>query len=220
MRDRMVYAASSAALKDGLGQSNFDAATYSISLPSEASAVEYTATSRSMSQDELLTLDEKEKLDGETQSALAMGSTRTRAIVGLPIKASEDALTQLAAVQKGSPVSTVILLLNSESEVLEVQTAGNFTFEQVQGMLPLDQPRYVLQNFAHQHEGKQTNAYVFCYYCPDDCKPKVRRHSKRFSPLFPPFPLCCFLTLSFSFCCMLLSFFSLLLLLFFFFFSS
>jgi len=51
--------------------------------------------------------------------------------------------------------------------VLEVQKAGNFTFEQVQGLLPAAEPRYVLQNFAHQHDGQQKNAFVFAYYCPD-----------------------------------------------------
>jgi len=173
VRDRMVYAASSAALKDGLGQSNFDAATYSISHPREASADEYTNVSRNMSHDELLTLDEKEKRDGEMQSALSMGSARTLAIVGLPIKASDEALAAITEVQKGSP-STLILLLNAETEVLQVQQSGNFTLEQVQGMLPPTEPRYVLHNFAHEHEGKQTSAFVFAYYCPDDIKPKLK----------------------------------------------
>jgi hypothetical protein len=178
VRDRMVYAASSAALKDGLGQSNFDAATFSISKPAEASASDYTSVSRSMSQDELLTLDEKEKRDGEMQSAMSMGSGRSLAIVGLPIKASDEALAALTDAQKGQH-STVILLLNSETEVLQVQKAGDFSFEQVQGMLPPTEPRYVLHNFAHEHEGKQTKAFVFAYYCPDDIR--VRIHTNRHS---------------------------------------
>jgi hypothetical protein len=174
----MVYAASSAALKDGLGLSNFDAATFSISKPAEASASDYTSVSRSMSQDELLTLDEKEKRDGEMQSAMSMGSGRSLAIVGLPIKASDEALAALTDAQKGQH-STVILLLNSETEVLQVQKAGDFSFEQVQGMLPPTEPRYVLHNFAHEHEGKQTKAFVFAYYCPDDIRVRTHPHNLR-----------------------------------------
>ena len=138
VRDRMVYAASAAALKDGLGQGNFEAATYSMSHPREACAADYAAVSRSMSQDELLTLDEKAALDGEMQSALAMSSTRQRAIVGLPIKASDEALEALANVQRGEP-NTVILSLNADTEVLQVQQAGNFTFEQIQSKLPVSE---------------------------------------------------------------------------------
>lgn len=173
VRDRMIYAASAAALKDGLGQSNFEAATFNVSTVAEASAAEYESVSRSMSQDDLLTLDEKTALENETQSALAMSSTKQRAIVGLPIKASDESLEALTSVLKGQP-NTVILLLNAVTEVMQVQQAGNFTFEQVQAKLPADEPRYVLQNFAHEHEGEQKNAFVFCYYCPDSIKPKLK----------------------------------------------
>lgn len=173
VRDRMIYAASAAALKDGLGSSNFEAATFNLSTVREATAAEYESVSRSLSQDDLLTLDEKEARDNETQSALAMSSTKQRAIVGLPIKASDEALDALSKVLAGQP-NTVILLLNASTEILQVQQAGNFTFEQVQAKLPADEPRYVLQNFVHEHEGKQKNAFVFCYYCPDGIKPKLK----------------------------------------------
>jgi hypothetical protein len=136
VRDRMVYAASAAALKDGLGQSNFDAATFSVSKLSECTCEDYEAVSRNMSQDDLLTLDEKAKLDGESESHKAMSSTRAQAIAGLPIKASEESLAALAAVLKGQP-NTVILQLSAESDVLQVQQQGTFTFEQIQSKLPV-----------------------------------------------------------------------------------
>ena len=136
VRDRMVYAASASALKDGLGGSNFDASTYSVSKLDELSSDDFLAVSRSMSQDELLTLDEKEKLASETESAKSMSSTRSQAIAGLPIKASEESLDLLSKIQKGEP-NTVILQLEGESQTLLVQQSGQFTFEQIQSKLPV-----------------------------------------------------------------------------------
>ena len=173
VRDRMVYAASVAALKDGLGQSNFEAAIFSCGSPKDATQAEYESVSRQMSQDDLLTLDEKAKLEGETQSAMAMSSTKTRAIVGLPIKASEDALSALANVQKGAPTS-LLLSLNSETEELQVAAQGNFTFDALSSKLPADEPRYLLVNFQHDHEGSSVSSIVFGYYCPDGIKPKLK----------------------------------------------
>lgn len=173
VRDRMVYAASTAALKDGLGTSNFESATFSCSAPKDATQAEYESVSRQMSQDDLLTLDEKAKLEGETQSAMAMSSTKTRAIVGLPIKASEDVLAALANVQKGSP-SALILSLSSETEELQVAASGNFTFESLASKLPADEPRYLLVNFTHDHDGSSVSAFIFGYYCPDSIKPKLK----------------------------------------------
>jgi hypothetical protein len=37
-----------------------------------------------------------------------------------------------------------------------------------------NEPRYLLQNFAHEHDGQQTNAFVFVYYCPEDTKAKLK----------------------------------------------
>jgi hypothetical protein len=126
-----------------------------------------------MSHDDLLTLDEKDRIAAESESHKAMSSTRSRAIVGLPIKASDESIASIEAVQKGQP-STVILLLNGETEVLQVQQQGNFTFEQIQSNLPTTEPRYILQNFVHEHDGAQVSSFVFVYYCPEDIKPKLK----------------------------------------------
>lgn len=173
VRDRMVYASSASALKEGLGEGNFEATTFNISKIEECSGEEYEAAGRSMSHDELLTLDEKEKRDGELASHLAMSSTRAQAIVGLPIKASEESIEAMANVIKGTPTA-VILSLSPDTEELQVQESGDYTFEQLQGKLPSDEPRYVLNYFSHEHDGKQINALVFVYYCPDDIKAKLK----------------------------------------------
>lgn len=173
VRDRMVYASSAGALKDGLGSAHFEAASFNISRPSECSAAEFAAISRSMSQDELLTLDEKAKLEGEAESAKSMSSTRARAIVGLPIQASEESLSVLQSVAKGNP-SAVILQLDGNSETLLVQQSGNFSFEQLAGQLPPSEPRYILSNFQHEHEGQTASTFVFVYICPDGIPPKLK----------------------------------------------
>ena len=35
-----------------------------------------------------------------------------------------------------------------------------------------NEPRYIVQNFAHEHDGARANAFIFVYYCPEDTKAK------------------------------------------------
>jgi len=121
-------------------------------------------------------LDEKMKLDGEVSSALAMSSVKVSAIMDLPIKASEDALNSIRNIRSQSSYNTVILYLHPEQEVLLVDQKGKFGFDEVSKKLPANEPRFILSSYNHinEAEGKEAHAFVFIYYCPEDCKPKAK----------------------------------------------
>jgi twinfilin-like protein len=173
VRDRMVYSSSSAALRDGLGSSNFTSQTWNISQKTECSAKEYEDSQKTMNNSDILTWDEQQKLEAETSSHLAMSSVKVSAIVGLPIKASDDAIAAIKSMNEGK-LSAIIFYLHSESEILLVDSSGNYTFEDIAKKFPASEPRYSLSFFQHEHEGKQASSYVFLYYCPDDIKPKLK----------------------------------------------
>lgn len=173
VRDRMVYASSTNAFKDGLGSANFEHATMSVGKKSEVNEAEYENLVKKLSEDDILTLEEKLKIEAETSSHLSMSAVKSRAIVGLPIKASEASLDAITNVGKAT-VTTAILLLKEDTETLEVQEQGNFSFETAAAKLPAGEPRYVLQSFSHEHESKQASSYVFVYYCPESIKPKLK----------------------------------------------
>jgi hypothetical protein len=147
VRDRMIYAASTAALKDGLGTGNFTSNTFSIGSLAECTAAEYANSTRTMEDADLLTLDEKEKLASEAESHRAMATTKSQAIAGLPIHADEEALKCLKNMHAANgSVTSAIFRLHEATEVVQLQQQGKFTFEQIQQMLPVrahaDRPRF------------------------------------------------------------------------------
>jgi len=173
VRDRMVYASSLNLLKDGLGTSYFLSAGFNISKKEECTLKEYEENKKETNEHEILTSDELMKMESETASHLAMGNVKVSAIMDLPIKSSEDTLAAIQSVGNKS-VSTVILYLDQQTELLLSEKKGNFNFDQITSFLSTSEPRFVLQSFPHEQDGKPVHAFVFIYYCPEDCKPRLK----------------------------------------------
>jgi len=71
-------------------------------------------------------------------------------------------------------VDTVLYRMNPDTEVLEVDTAANLKIDGITAKFPKNEPRFVIHNFAHEHEGKKAKAFVFFYFCPDVSKPRLK----------------------------------------------
>jgi twinfilin-like protein len=176
VKDRMVFASSIASLKLGFGETKFaQPDTYRISATAECTGPEFVRARESTDQQYLLTTEETLRKEAEDDSAVTVGGSRVSAIMGLPIKVKDEAAGALGSFHAGK-VTTVILGLNSETEVLETIEQGNFSLDDVAGKLDRKEPRYILHNFAHQREGdgEKVNAVLFIYYCPDTAKPKLK----------------------------------------------
>jgi len=94
--------------------------------------------------------------------------------MGVPVKLQDDASDVLAKLKDGS-VTTVILRLNPDTEVLEAASSGDISLEEVSSQMTKTDPRYILHNYKHAHEDKQqVDAIVFFYYCPDTAKPRLK----------------------------------------------
>lgn len=188
VRDRMVYSSSSAALKEGLGSSNFSAQTWNISKRSECSSKELEESTKKMDDADILTWDEQQKIAAETSSHLAMSSVKVSAIVGLPIQTSDEACQAIKSMAAGQ-IQNIVFSLHPDSEILLVESSGSASFEDLAKKLPSSEPRYALSNFIHEHEGKQTECYVFLILLLSPLLP---------TPLIPS--LCLFTISSFLLC--------------------
>jgi len=172
VRDKMVFASSVSALKDGLGTSSF-LADFSISSPKECTLEEFNHDNQEIAQKDIMTIQEQLKHDAQNESALSMGESKVSAMLDVPIKLSDEATLSMDKLLKSS-VDTVLYRMNPDSEVLEVDTSGNLKIEAITAKFPKNEPRFVIHSFAHDHDGHKIKSFVFFYFCPDVAKPKLK----------------------------------------------
>jgi len=172
VRDKMVFAASVSALKDGLGTSSF-LADFSISSPKECTVEEFNHGNQEIAQKDVMTIQEQLKHDAQNESALSMGESKMSAMLDVPIKLSEEATGSMSKLLNNT-VDTVLYRMNPDTEVLEVDTAANLKIDAITAKFPKNEPRFVIHNFAHEHDGHKAKSFVFFYFCPDVAKPKLK----------------------------------------------
>jgi len=168
----MLIASSYADLKTGLGSSRF-VGEYPISEPDECTLKAYKASLSDSQDDSLLTWQEREEKETAYDSTMAMSETHINAVVGLPIPVSDDAIAAIQAFKAGT-ANTVIFILDAEKETLNCGETGTMHLDDIVGKLPEREPRYVLHNYTHEHNGASATKGVFIYYCPDKSKPRLR----------------------------------------------
>jgi len=173
VREKMVIASSLSALKQGLTPSVFLNNDFSISSPSECTLDEYNHGSQEVSEKDVMTIQEQLKHDAQNESVLSMGESKVSAMLDVPIKLNDEATKSMDKLLKGT-VDSVIYRMNPDSEVLEVDTAGNMKVEAITTKFPKSEPRFVIHNFGHDHDGRKAKSFVFFYFCPDVAKPKLK----------------------------------------------
>jgi len=175
VRDRMVYASSTAALKLGLGAPKF-VQDFILRDSKDCSPSGYEEARKKGDEQDVLTMEERLKIEAEADSlrmASASVSSKMSGMGGVPIKANEDSQSAIKAVVTGNS-ATVILFLDPSSEQLQKAAVGNMEIDGIVKQLPEKEPRYVLHNFKHENDGKKASSYVFVYYCPDVATPKLK----------------------------------------------
>jgi len=173
VRDKMVIASSLASLKQGLTASVFLNNDFSISSPAECSLAEFEHGTKEVSEKDVMTIQEQLKHDAQNESALSMGESKISAMIDIPIKLSDEATRSMDSLLKGT-VDTVLYRMNPDSEILEVDTSGNLKVEAITAKFPKNEPRFVIHNFSHDHDGHKAKSFVFFYFCPDIAKPKLK----------------------------------------------
>jgi len=174
VRDRMIFASSTSALKLGLG--NKFLRDFVVRDKDECSLEHFVAQhSNDVDESEVMTLAEMESKEAVKESMLAVTAVTTK-IAGMsdiPMKIADSATEAVQNVQSGA-VTTVVLKLDPTSEQLEAVAVGNMVLADVVADLPNKEPRYLLQNHHHEHDGKQAQATILVYYCPDASLPRLK----------------------------------------------
>lgn len=176
VKHKMLYASSRSGLKEGLGSQRF-ASDFFISDKAECKLTEYEKSTKQEDNHQLLTFEERMKKEAVQSSVASADNVRLTAMGDIPINVSEDAATALKQYAAKS-LSLVLLTLDSKTEVLSAAyTEAKTKIEDVATRLETQfakVPVYVLCNFAHEHENKQSNANIFVYYCPDLAQPRQK----------------------------------------------
>lgn len=176
VRDKMLYASSRSALKDGLGSQSF-VGDYFITTAAECTLEGFEHAKKMDHGDDLLTWDEKVKKNAHSESVKSVGSVKIAAIADIPINVSEDAVSCVNQFNSGE-YSAVYFDLNQETEVLQAHGEAKATPETVAKKLMPQDPRYALFRFSHDYKSEthteHKDSNVFIYYCPDLAIPRAK----------------------------------------------
>jgi len=172
VREKMLYASSSVALKEGLGAPAF-VTDYPIDSPKECTLAAYETSLKIYRAEDILTSDELIKKDANAAETLSRTDVKTAAMGDLPISIDAGVAPAIAQLNSNS-ADTVILLLNQKSEALTAEKTSTSKLEEFAKQMPTNQPRYVLHRFSHEMDGKSTFTTVFIYYCPEAAHPRAK----------------------------------------------
>jgi len=182
IKDRMLYASSTQALKNGISNSiALHSIVWNVSDVHDINQQEYnnllqsqyTVTS-SKHDDSVYTREELQQLGTRN---LDLSEARTQAIANIPIEIDTDAMTALkewqssASTDSHEEYNTLIFSLSAEKEVLLLETQLQISkLDDVAKQLS-NEPRYILYRVPSPSSSSKN---VFIYYCPDNIKPKSK----------------------------------------------
>jgi len=171
VRSKMVYAASKAALKSGLGSDKF-VQDYNVTTKDEVSLDDWAGSLKGVGQESLMTPEERQYQETRSEHSAGTSEGKVTAIVGVPIKVADSALAALKSIQSGQ-ATTAELIIDPSTETLGVNTAANNTpLSSIK--YPEKEPRFFVHSFAHKHEGQSVTTLLFIYYCPNNAVPKLK----------------------------------------------
>lgn len=174
VRDKMLYASSAAALKAGFGSAKFSP-DFHITTIDECNSDAYQQENKEADKYDIYTFREIDASAAEHESALMVNDVTREAVVSMPIKCSEQAEAAIKNIAVGDQ-RCAILSLNSKTEALDLEYAGDITPDQAREKVPDKEPRYLLLKFRHEKDGASKSTLIFYYYCADNCKPREKMH--------------------------------------------
>lgn len=169
VRQKMVYASSTGALKAGLGGAKFTD-DWAVATIAECTRAEYET---SIADQTHLVRSGDERMNAETayEVSAMLDEEKVSAIVGVPIKISDPVLEALKAIKAGEKQTTV-LILDAKTETLNCEPPTDAKIADLD--FPEKEPRYFVHNFKHTKDGEEKTKLVFVYYCPGRSPPKLK----------------------------------------------
>jgi len=164
VREKMVYASSVSALKEGLGGNLFSQSDYSISSPKECTAEGLAQSLKVFSKDEIMTSNETAKQEAKDQSSKEAAETKQQAMADIPLVVDDEASKEIGKLKEGK-IDLVVLAIDAKTEVLHHKgSAQKISVDEIAKStvhLPANEPRYLLYRYAHSFEDKTQTSIVF-----------------------------------------------------------
>jgi len=170
VRSKMVYAASKAALKSGLGNDKF-VHDYAVTTKDEITPADYAGSLKGVGQEIVMSSDERLYKETRHEHSAGTSEGKVSAIVGVPIKVADSTLEALKGIKSGKH-ATVELVIDPSTETLGSTTPSNTPLSSFK--YPEKEPRYFVHQFKHTHEGQSQTKLLFIYYCPNNAIPKLK----------------------------------------------
>jgi len=172
VRSKMLHASSAGALKEDLGNNKF-IPDYHITKISECSSDDYVHATKESQDHDIMTYDEILAKEASLDAHMAIGDVKAAVIAELPVQSADATLEAIQAIVAGG-ITTAVLLLNAETEVLECSFKGRMSFDEAAAKLPPKEPRFILSRFPHKNAdtGEAEVKNVFIYFCPEGARPR------------------------------------------------
>lgn len=171
VRLKMIYAASANELKQCLGGSVFLDKDWRLAGADQCTYTDYKAHRLVDDGSNMMTLEERERMEGQKASAMEISSATITVQIDLPLKVADNTMQVLASFSEGK-CTTAFLFLDRSTEELQVQESGHMSISQISNRLTKTQPNYILSKYTHIHNNQSVTKTILIYYCPDHAAPK------------------------------------------------
>lgn len=121
-----------------------------------------------------LTIAEEELKEVKQQHLDAAVDGKANTLPGISFPIDDNAITELIRLAK-KEISYVQLSIDVDKEAINLEKACDISAAELQGVIPVDKPRYNFFVFNHTHEGDNLDSIVFIYSMPGySCSVKER----------------------------------------------
>lgn len=175
VRQKMLYAASKATLRNEFGTSQIKEDLFG-TVPGDVDLSGYRKHLASQNAPKPLTHAEEELAfirKNEVHVDISVDS-KHQTVQGISFPLSQQAIHQLQLLKQDS-INYIQLSLDTDKEIINLAHSGSLTLQQIQQQVPKDHGRYHMHSFKHMHEGVEEVATVFFYTMPGyNCPIKER----------------------------------------------
>jgi twinfilin-like protein len=165
VRDKMVYAASRANLKSGLGANNFIDDIFG-STKDEFNSRGFSAWKAHQEAAVPLTeLEQQHNEDVEAGVFKGGSGTSSAYVHGVAFPVNDDVIASLKSFSSGS-INYVQIAIDPNNEKIILGQTGNYSLTEVTSHFPPNEPRFHFYRWTHDNDGSEVNSIIYCYSCP------------------------------------------------------
>jgi twinfilin-like protein len=165
VRDKMVYAATRANLKTGLGANNFIDDIFG-NTKGEFNNNGFASWKKHQEAAVPLTeLEQQHNEDVEMGLFKGGGGTSTAYVHGVAFPVDDEVISSFKSFTRNT-INYIQIAVDPNNEKIFLSKTGDYSIHEVPAQFPPNEPRFHFYRWTHNHEGDQVNSVVYCYSCP------------------------------------------------------